>query len=167
LLTGMGSAWYHVAPDNNTLVFDRIPMTIVFMSLLSATLSEFVNLKLGGMLLGPLVLIGVVSVLWWHYTESGGTGDLRLYVLVQYYPMLLIPLILCLFPSAGSRRGTLYLLWVVVWYLIAKVCDVFDRFIYAFTGFASGHSLKHLAAAVATLYLVKLFQFKHLTYGAA
>lgn len=167
LLTGLGSAWYHMDPDNNTLVYDRIPMTIVFMSLLSATLSEFVNLRMGGILLGPLLIIGVTSVWWWHYTESQGAGDLRLYILVQYYPMLLIPLILWLFPSAGYRRGVPHLVRVVIWYFIAKACDIFDRFIFAFTGFVSGHSLKHLAAAVATLYLVRLFQSKHLSYGAA
>ncbi|MDO6432844.1 ceramidase domain-containing protein [Flavitalea sp. BT771] len=166
LLTGLGSAWYHIAPDNNTLVYDRIPMTIVFMSLLSATLSEFVNPRLGGLLLGPLVITGVTSVWWWHYTELQGAGDLRLYILVQYYPMLLIPLILWLFPSAGSRRGGQQLAGVVIWYFIAKACDIFDRFIYAFTGFVSGHTLKHLAAAVATLYLVRLFQFKHFSYDA-
>lgn len=166
LLTGLGSAWYHIDPDNNTLVYDRIPMTIVFMSLLSATVSEFINLKLGGTLLGPLVFIGVASVLWWHYTELQGEGDLRLYVLVQYYPMLLIPLILWLFPSGRSRRGGPYLLRVVIWYLIAKAFDTSDRVIYAFTGFISGHTLKHLAAGVATFYLVRLFQSKHLSYGA-
>jgi hypothetical protein len=166
LLTGLGSAWYHIHPDNNTLVYDRIPMTIVFMSLLSATLSEFVDLRLGGFLLIPLLIIGVSSVWWWHYTESQGAGDLRLYILVQYYPMLLIPLILLLFPSAGYRRGGPQLVRVVIWYFIAKVFDISDRVIYAFTGFISGHSLKHLAAAVATLYLVRLFQSKHLSYDA-
>jgi hypothetical protein len=167
LLTGLGSGWYHLKPDNNTLVYDRIPMTIVFMSLLSATLSEFVHPRLGGFLLGPLLFIGVGSVLWWHYTELRGAGDLRIYVLVQYYPMLLIPLILFLFPSEGYGRGTPQLVWVVVWYLIAKVCDLCDRPLYSFTGFISGHSLKHLAAAVATLYLVRLFQYKHLLYVSA
>jgi len=166
LLTGLGSAYYHIDPDNNTLVYDRIPMTVVFMSLLSATVSEYIDLKPGAALLGPLVFIGVTSVLWWHYTEIRGAGDLRLYVLVQYYPMLLIPLILWLFPSGRSARRGSYLLWVVIWYLIAKVFDVLDRMIYAFTGFISGHSLKHLAAAVATFYLVKLFQSKYLSYGA-
>ncbi|MBN9386202.1 MAG: ceramidase domain-containing protein [Chitinophagaceae bacterium] len=165
LLTGVGSAWYHIDPDNNTLVYDRIPMTVVFMSLLSAVLSEFINLKLGGILLAPLVLIGVTSVLWWHYTELRGEGDLRLYVLVQYYPMLLIPLILWLFPSRDAGKGGPYLLWVVIWYVIAKAFDIFDRVIYTFTGFISGHTLKHLAAAAATFYLVRLFQSKHLSYG--
>ena len=167
LLTGLGSAWYHIAPDNNTLVYDRIPMTIVFMSLLSATLSEFVSLRLGGILLGPLLITGVASVLWWHYTEMQGAGDLRLYILVQYYPMLLIPLILILFPAAGYRRGVPQLVRVLTWYVIAKACDLSDRSIYVFTGFVSGHTLKHLAAGAATIYLVRLFQSKHLSHGTA
>jgi len=167
ILTGLGSAWYHIKPDNNTLVYDRLPMTIVFMSLLSATLSELVNSRLGGLLLGPLIITGVTSVIWWHITELRGAGDLRLYVLVQYYPMLLIPLILLLFPSASNGRGNPYLLRVVIWYFIAKAFDLADRFIYTLTGLISGHSLKHLAAAIATFYLIRLFQSKHLSYDAA
>ncbi len=102
LLTGFGSAWYHLSPDNDSLVFDRLPMTIVFMALLSATIGEQIDPGMGVRLLFPLLVIGVASILWWHYTERAGAGDLRLYVLVQYYPILLIPLILLLFPSPAS-----------------------------------------------------------------
>jgi hypothetical protein len=49
LLTGLGSAYYHWNPNNDTLVWDRIPMTIVFMSLLAAAVSTgyFVSLFRG------------------------------------------------------------------------------------------------------------------------
>jgi hypothetical protein len=161
LLTGAGSAFYHYWPDQNTLVYDRIPMTIVFMSLLAATTAEFVDLRWGGLLLFPLLFIGVISVVWWHHTELEGTGDLRLYIIVQYYPILLIPLILFLFPSTGHKRGVSLLIRVIAWYIIAKIFDQSDKTIYSFTGVISGHSLKHLAAAAATWYLIKLFQYKY------
>jgi len=96
IFTGLGSAYYHQHPDNDTLVWDRIPMTIVFMSFLSATVAELVSRPLGGRLLLPLLVVGVGSVLWWHYTETIGHGDLRLYGWVQYYPMVAIPLLLWL-----------------------------------------------------------------------
>jgi hypothetical protein len=161
VLTGFGSAYYHLHPDNTSLVYDRIPMTIVFMALLSATIAELIDLALGLWLLAPLLLLGIISVIWWSYSESIGRGDLRLYGFVQFYPMLFIPLILVFFPASARNRGTLQLIWVVAWYIVAKLFEKNDSWIYSFTGFISGHSLKHIAAAGATWYLVKMFQENH------
>ncbi|HZE84829.1 MAG TPA: ceramidase domain-containing protein [Puia sp.] len=162
ILTGLGSAYYHTAPDNDRLVYDRIPMTIVFMSLFSATVAELIDQKAGVGLLVPLVLTGIISVLYWHYGELTGNGDLRLYFLVQYYPMLFIPLILWLFYRPGQNQGVRELVWVVVWYVIAKVLEHFDKEIYAAIKVISGHSLKHLAAAMATWWLVRMFRMKYI-----
>ena len=162
VLTGLGSAHYHWHPDNDTLVWDRIPMTIVFMSFLSATLAELVSRPLGLRLLVPLVAVGVGSVLWWHYTETLGTGDLRLYFWVQFYPMLAIPLLLWLFYTTTVKAILPSLIWIVVWYVIAKVFEQLDYPIFRALG-VSGHSLKHLAAAVSTWYFVVLFRMKYIT----
>lgn len=161
VLTGFGSAYYHLSPDNNTLVFDRLPMTIVFMSLLAAIISEFISPAAGKILLGPLLLIGVASVLWWHYTEQSGNGDLRLYILVQYYPMLLIPLILLLFSASAGDRSWHQLAGVFGWYLAAKGFDLLDCPVWSALGFVSGHTLKHLAAGLATWYLVRMFRIRY------
>ena len=75
--TGIGSAYYHLQPNNDRLVFDRIPMTFVFMAFLSAAISQAISRKWGLILLLPLICLGGSSVLWWHYTETFGTGDLR------------------------------------------------------------------------------------------
>ena len=159
ILTGLGSAWYHWEPDNNTLVFDRLPMTIVFMSLLAFIIAQSISLSLGALLLTPLVLTGIGSVLWWHYTESSGVGDLRLYVLVQYYPMILIPVLLLLFPTPAAKRTWRLFLWAFAWYMLGKVVEHFDCAIYHHLSFISGHSLKHVAAAAATWCLVKMDVF--------
>jgi len=161
LLTALGSAYYHGSPDNDRLVLDRTPMTLVFMSLLSATVAEYMDRKAGVGLLIPLLAIGVFSVLWWHWGEGKGQGDLRLYFLVQYYPMGAIPLIMLLFRSPAHDRASRQLIWVVVWYVIAKLLERWDLPIYERLGFVSGHSLKHLAAGVATWYLVRLFRQKY------
>lgn len=158
ILTGFGSAYYHGYPDNNTLVFDRLPMTIVFMSLLAAVAGESIDTRIGALTLAPLLLTGIASVLWWHYTERAGAGDLRLYVLVQYYPMILIPAIFILFPPPAGQKAWLPLLYAAAWYAIAKVFEQFDCNIYSTLGFVSGHSLKHLAAAISTWFLVKRFR---------
>ena len=161
VLTGLGSGYYHLHPDNNSLVYDRLPMTIVFMALLSATIGEFIDPTVGLILLIPLIGLGVGSVLWWHYTEGIGKGDLRLYGFVQFYPIIFIPLVLILFPTTRGNGGTRQLVWVVVWYIVAKLCEQFDRQIYSALGFVSGHSLKHIAAAMATWYLVRMFRGRY------
>lgn len=160
LLTGFGSAYYHWHPDNNRLVWDRIPMTIVFMSLLSATVAELVDRRLGMGLLFPLVALGAGSVLYWHWSELQGRGDLRLYGRVQFYPVLFIPLLLWLFYDPVYRPAILSLVWVVIWYVVAKGAEALDRPIYEAIG-VSGHTLKHLAAAVSTAYLVQMFWRKY------
>ncbi len=162
LLTGFGSAYYHLSPDNDTLVYDRVPMTIVFMSFLAATIAETINVKWGAILLLPLIVIGVGSVLYWHFTELRGMGDLRLYGLVQFYPVLFIPLVLVLFPFPKARAGLRELAWVVVWYAIAKLLEHFDSQIYSLGHFISGHSLKHLAAVMSAWYLIKVFKIRHI-----
>lgn len=160
ILTGLGSAYYHWNPNNNTLVWDRIPMSIVFMALLSATIAELMSKKLGVWLLLPLLLVGIGSVLWWHYSESQGRGDLRLYMWVQFYPMLALPLLLWLYYDPIKKPALQSLGWIVVWYVIAKIFEQLDRPIYAVIGI-SGHTLKHLAAAVSTWYFVVLFKRKY------
>lgn len=160
VLTGLGSAHYHWHPDNDTLVWDRIPMTIVFMSFLSATVAELVSRPVGVRLLLPLVALGVGSVLWWHYTETIGHGDLRLYFWVQFYPMLAIVLLLWWYYTPAVKVILPILVWIVVWYIVAKVFEQLDYQIYGILR-VSGHSLKHLAAAVSTLYFVLLFQVKY------
>ncbi len=160
LLTGLGSAYYHWNPNNDTLVWDRLPMTIVFMSLLAATVAELISQPAGIRLLVPLVALGVGSVVWWHYTETQGHGDLRFYGWVQYYPMLAIPLILWFFYTPTILPILRCLVWVVVWYVIAKVLEQLDYPIYRTIG-VSGHTLKHLAAVMSTWYFVILFRRKY------
>jgi hypothetical protein len=150
-LTSLGSAWYHLAPSNGTLVWDRLPMAVAFLGLLAATLAERVDPELGGQLLGPMVLVGIGAVLFWAATEHAGRGDLRPYVLVQFFPLVAIPLVLVLYRPRYSH-GWLYLVALGL-YALAKVAELADAEIFRVTGWLSGHTLKHLlaAAAVGTL----------------
>jgi len=154
LLTGFGSSYYHWSPDNNTLVWDRLPMTIAFMSLLSFMIMERINACIGFILLPVLIFTGLLSVGYWHYTESLGQGDLRPYALVQFLPMVLIGLILVLFPLRDGR--TRYLIYVFAWYALAKLLEHYDDQVYALSGhIISGHPLKHLAAAAGIWWVIK------------
>ena len=95
-LTAFGSGYFHLEPNNDSLVWDRIPMTIGFMSLVSIIISEYFSPPLGKKLLLPFLLVGIGSVAYWARTESLGAGDLRPYAIVQFLPMLLIPLTIIL-----------------------------------------------------------------------
>ena len=154
-LVAFGSGWYHRAPSNFTLVWDRLPMTVAFMTLLSAVIADRISWVAGRALLWPLVVAGIASIAWWLRTEMAGAGDLRPYALVQFLPMLLIPLVLL------SWRGTgLSSRWVwmgVGAYALAKVAEHFDAAIFAATGMG-GHALKHLLAALAAWWIVRAFQ---------
>jgi hypothetical protein len=149
---GLGSAWYHLRPDNDSLVWDRLPMTVAFMAFFSIILGERVRPGLGRRSLAPLLFLGIASILVWRITEASGRGDLRLYGLVQYLPVLLIPIILLLFPAKSS--GAFYTWGVLLAYAAAKVLELFDRPTFQLLGFISGHSLKHVAAASGLFLLV-------------
>ncbi|MDD2660853.1 MAG: ceramidase domain-containing protein [Methylococcales bacterium] len=146
-LTGFGSGYYHFHPDNQTLLWDRLPMTIAFMALFSAILGEYISPQIALKLFIPLLLAGITSVIYWHVSELQGHGDLRAYVLVQFLPVLLIPLILLLFNS--GLDGNKYFWGILIAYAVSKLMEFFDAWIYSALGVISGHTLKHLIAAYA------------------
>lgn len=148
-LTGFGSVYYHYQPGNQTLFWDRLPMTIAFMSLFSAIVGEYVSTQLAQKLFAPLLFFGAVSVIYWYVTELNGHGDLRAYVLVQFLPVLLIPLILWLFES--KLNNDKYIWSIIGAYAASKLMELFDAELYGAFGLISGHSLKHLTAAFGTL----------------
>jgi hypothetical protein len=155
LLVGLGSAYYHWVPSTPALVWDRLPMTVGFMALFSAVIQDRVSERLGRILLWPLVIAGVATIAWWYWSELEGRGDLRPYAVVQFLPMLLIPLMLLLFSGRGLRAAWLWA--TLAAYALAKVAEYFDAAIYGATGFLSGHSLKHLLAALAVWWAIRAF----------
>jgi hypothetical protein len=147
-LTGFGSAYYHFHPDNQTLLWDRLPMTIAFMALFSAIVGETISPRFALKMFIPLLISGFASVIYWEVTELNGSGDLRAYVLVQFLPILLMPLILLLFKS--RLNGNIYIWGIIGAYALSKLMELLDAPIYNTLGVISGHSLKHLIAAFAT-----------------
>ena len=154
-LVAFGSAWYHFDPSTRALVWDRLPMTVAFMALFTAVIADRFTWVIGRALLWPAVAAGVASIVWWVRTEVAGAGDLRFYGLVQFLPMLLIPPMLLLRPGQWLRAQWL---WAGLGaYLAAKLAEYFDAPIFAGLGFVSGHSLKHLLAAVACAWVLHAF----------
>jgi len=155
-LVGLGSGYYHLSPSNQTLVWDRLPMTVSFMSLYAIILAEYVSVELGRRLLYPLLLLGCASVFYWHYTEGQGAGDLRFYFLVQYLPLITIPVILLFLKPAFSHGSSYW--WLILSYVAAKVFEHFDAEVFDALFLISGHTLKHLVAAFGILLLILGYQ---------
>lgn len=160
LLTAAGSAYYHLAPDNETLFWDRLPMTIAFMSLIAAQIAERISLRAGIALLVPLLLVGAGSVIYWIATERAGAGNVMPYVVLQAYAVVALLLIAATQPSRYTRGADIY--WVFAGYVAAKILELFDREILALGQFVSGHTLKHLAAALAGLMLCRMLLLRTL-----
>jgi hypothetical protein len=153
ILTACGSAYYHLAPDNARLVWDRLPMTVGFMSLVAAIIMERIDVKWGLYLLPAMLVVGIASVIQWHLTEMAGRGDLRFYAAVQVYAVLVVLLSLVMQP----RYTRSYDLAVVgAFYVVAKILETEDRRIYSFGHIVSGHTLKHLAAAAAGFWILRM-----------
>lgn len=151
-LVFFGSGYYHGAPDDNTLAWDRLPMAVAFMALFAALVSEHLESKVEIPLLAAALTTGICSVLWWQLS-----GDLRIYIWVQGAPLLAIPYLVVAFPARYTLRH--YLLYGVALYALAKAAELFDHQIYAATaGMISGHSLKHLLAASAVFCVYRMLQ---------
>jgi len=140
-----GSGYYHADPNDQTLVWDRLPMTLAFMGFLSAILGEYVSARLGRVVLAPAVLAGLISVLYWHWFD-----DLRFYYWIQLIPLLMVPVVMILFRAPHTGRWLL--LVAVGLYGLAKISELHDRDVFEMTArLLSGHTVKHLLAALCCL----------------
>jgi hypothetical protein len=151
LLTGIGSSYYHWEPNDSTLFWDRLPMTIAFAAILSRGVAERADARMGAILLWPLLAIGFLSLLIWRWTD-----DLRLYFWAQFFPCVALLLLFLLYPA--KYTGTRY--WVIAagFYALAKVFEFSDHAIFSAGSLLSGHTLKHLAAAAACFAILRYFQ---------
>lgn len=151
-LVGIGSAYYHLSPDNDSLVWDRLPMTIGFMGLFVALLGEYLGNRIAVLLLYPAVGLGLATVAYWHFTD-----DLRPYYWVQLVPLITIPTVMILFRSKNSHQWLL--LVGLGWYALAKLAESYDMVLFLGTEeLLSGHSMKHLFAAAGIYSVLVMLQ---------
>ena len=158
-LTFCGSAYYHWAPDNARLIWDRLPIAVGFASMVAAIVSERISTKAGLRLLLPLVLLGAASVWYWRWSAARGAEDLNPYGAVQFGSALIIVVVIVLFPARYTRSGDF--LGALFLYALAKIAESFDHAIFAATGgIISGHTLKHLLAASAVFWLLRMLKLR-------
>ncbi len=163
-LVTLGSSYYHLAPDNARLVWDRLPVSIAFIALLTALIAERIGVSAGRRLFVPLLVAGAASVPYWYWTEIQNAGDLRPYLLVQFGSLVVVVLLLVLYPA--RYQGTAYLVAGLAAYAAAKGLEVADRGIFEFSGIVSGHTLKHLVAAGGVACLVRMLGVRARLSGA-
>jgi hypothetical protein len=155
VLTAFGSGYYHLAPDNARLVWDRIPIMMAMMALVCAVIAERANLYAGLALLPIAEIVGVASVLAWRNSELRGHGDLRFYAAMQIYAILVLLIMLLIRPR--YTRSTDFAV-IVCLYVLAKILEESDRQVFAAVHIVSGHTLKHLAAAAASYWVLRMLQ---------
>uniref|UniRef100_A0A7N1A1V6 Ceramidase n=1 Tax=Kalanchoe fedtschenkoi TaxID=63787 RepID=A0A7N1A1V6_KALFE len=142
-----GSSYYHLNPNDARLVWDRLPMTIAFTSIVAIFIIERIDEHKGTLSILPLLMAGIVSIIYWRFFD-----DLRPYALVQFLPCIAIPLMAILLPPMYTHST--YWLWAAGFYLLAKVEEAMDKTIYSWTHHIfSGHTIKHLCAAMVPLFL--------------
>ncbi len=143
MVTGLGSAWYHWAPDAQGLVLDRLGMAVTFAGALALAVSERVSVAAASVTLRASLVVALLSAVmplshdnvWpWAVVQFGGMA-LMLWLSLQK------PVV----GALGVRIGVLLAL-----YAVAKVLELGDEAIFHATGEqVSGHTLKHLVAALA------------------
>ena len=147
ILIALGSGYYHLSPDDSGLILDRLSMIIAFTSYAAALICDRISVRLGLWLWPVFLIIGISSVLVWSY-------DLRLYVGVQAFSILL-PLVMLLTPPSYTRSYDLAV--AAFFYVLAVILEKLDEQIYQLTDkLISGHALKHVVAALAGFWLIRM-----------
>ncbi len=139
IAVSFGSAYYHFDPHNQSLVWDRLPMTLGFMALLVALWTDHVSPRAHRALL-PALAVGMASVFYWAATD-----DLRPYLWVQFGSLSAMGGIVGLFAHRSVIAPRL--LGALLLYGLAKVAELNDAELLALTTIMAGHGLKHLLAA--------------------
>ena len=145
----IGSSWYHLAPSSPGLLVDRLPISLAFSALFAWILGDRLGERWTRLTLLPLLALSALT-LWIWYGSGALDGDLRPYGLVQAVPIVCLPFLIALFPGQLDDRR---LALALVLYLLAKLCEHLDHAIYGLGELVSGHTLKHLLAAWACVFL--------------
>ncbi|HEU0290768.1 MAG TPA: hypothetical protein VFR39_08460, partial [Burkholderiales bacterium] len=147
ILTAFGSAYYHWAPANATLVWDRIPIAMVLMAILALVMADRVHPLFARHALWPFTALGTASAILWGLSEAMGQGDLLLYLTVRIGAGAAIVLLLVL--RQPQHTGTRWLVAALACEIAMAFFERYDHEVFRLTGeFVSGHNMKHVMAGI-------------------
>ena len=152
ILTAFGSAYYHWAPAHATLVWDRLPLSIVLMTVLALVMADRVHPLFARVAVWPFAALGVASVILWGVSEAMGQGDLLLYLILRIGTGVAIAFLLIL--RQPRHTGTKWLVAALVCEVFMAIFERFDHEVFRLTGgLASGHNVKHVMAGVGLAFV--------------
>lgn len=152
ILTAFGSAYYHWSPSNATLVWDRIPITMVLMPLLALVMADRVHPLFARHALWPFTALGAASAVLWGVSEAMGQGDVLLYLMVRIGTAIAIALLLIL--RQPRHTGTIWLVAALVCEIVMAIFERFDHEVFDLTGgLVSGHNVKHVMVGVGLAFV--------------
>lgn len=153
-----GSGYYHWAPSNGPLFWDRIPIAVAFMALFAGFLADRIDQRLGVYWLLPLLMVLAAAAIAWDLSHIGSGGDLRFYAMIQIYPIIAMPILCWLYPKA-RYTDIKFMYAMLCWYALAKLLELGDVVTFDLLGgLVSGHTLKHLAAAMAAYMAIAMLR---------
>jgi hypothetical protein len=145
IATAAGSAFYHLLPEAPRLAADRAGMAVAFAGLIGIAVCERVSQRAGWPAAWFVLTTGLLAA---EVVQE--TGNVLPWALVQFGGMALVLTLALATPMRGAVG--LKLGWVIFFYVVAKAFELADHQIYEASGhLISGHSLKHLVAALAGL----------------
>lgn len=154
VLTAFGSAYYHWDPGDETLVWDRAGMAVAFCALVPAMLSDRTDERAVYVSLGALVALGIATLIYWRVSEALGFEDVAPYLVLQVAALACV-VGLSVLPSRFTRRKDVFVAFLL--YAAALVAQALDEEIFLLAGsWISGHTLKHLLAAVAIGWVLRM-----------
>lgn len=154
--TAIGSGYYHLAPSDWRVFWDRMGMVPVFAGVLGLAVQSLMPQR-AAVIATAMVLLGGPVALWvWLQT-----GQLLPWALLQGGGMLLLGVL-----AVWQWRKPVaapHIQWplaaVVAWYVLAKLLELGDATIWAASAqMVAGHGLKHIAAAMALVPLLQTVQ---------
>jgi hypothetical protein len=153
ILIGLGSSFYHLSPNDFTLVFDRLAMSLVFASILAMLAYLKISSRFGLHTLAELLILAPLTVLIWKFN-----GNLTPYVVLQFGGIILV--ILTLLLTKTRMQGPCFTSLIIL-YGAAKLAEFYDEKIFNLSqNLISGHTLKHLIAALAVIIFVSPLKVK-------
>lgn len=157
MLVCFGSGFYHLAPDNYRLLWDRLPISLVFSGIFMYAVYSLKLTTIPEKTLSiTYAMFSICTVFLWYAGEVNGASWLGPYVFLQFGGIILLLYMAYVAYKRGNKNLTKAIVITMLCYVAAKVCETFDPVILMHTSsIISGHTIKHILSAYALYMFIK------------